>query len=197
MRWSGKRYTCCRSYTYHRHAFYSLHLPRWQPRFKNNFIVLENSKAKGHNHILRPQNPPAFQLDFDPGRVMSYDLNGRIQHDPETARIVGMVTELVNLFLGEALEPTLIYAKVVLLRKSARCGFECEVMCLGRRSPGNPSWEEIRDTYPRRSDPGCLFWRLRILEIECIVFCSHFLRGPGFRSDNRVSRPSGHIASVF
>jgi hypothetical protein len=92
--------------------------------------MLKNSKAKSHNHILRPQNSPTLQLNFNPGRVVPYDLNSRIQHDPETVRIVGMVTELIGLCLDKALEPTLIYAEMVLLREPARCVFECEVMCL-------------------------------------------------------------------
>lgn len=41
-----------------------------------------------------------------------------------------MVTELIGLSLDKALEPTLIYTKVVLLREPARCIFESEVVCL-------------------------------------------------------------------
>ena len=119
--------------SYHRHAFYSLHLPRWQPRLENDLIVLENSKAKSHNRILRPQNSPALQLNFDPGRVIPYDLNGRIQHDPGAIRIIGMAAELVSLLLHEPFEPTLVYAEMVLLREPARRDFKCEVVCLERR----------------------------------------------------------------
>jgi len=41
-----------------------------------------------------------------------------------------MVTELIGLCLNKALEPTLIYAEMVLLRKPARCVLESEVVCL-------------------------------------------------------------------
>jgi len=80
--------------------------------------------------MLRPQNSPALQLNFDPGRAVPYDLDSRIQHDPEPIRIAGMVTELIGLCLDKALEPTLIYTEVVLLREPAGCVFEREVMCL-------------------------------------------------------------------
>ena len=94
--------------TYHSHAFYSLHLPRRQPRFKNHLIVLENPKAESYDRILCPQNLPTIQLNLDPRRVVSNDLNSRIQHDSETIGIIGVVAERTSLLLDEVVEPTLI-----------------------------------------------------------------------------------------
>jgi len=136
------------SITYHSHAFYSLHLPRRQPRFKNDLIVLENSKAESYDHILRPQNFPTFQLNLNPGRVVPYHLNCRIQHDSETIRIIGMVKERMSLPLDKALEPTLIYAEMVFLREPARPRFECEVVRLEGISRVGPTWKEYRGDSP-------------------------------------------------
>jgi len=45
-----------------------------------------------------------------------------------------MVKQLVRLLLDEAFEPALVYAEMVFLREPARRRFECEVMCLERRT---------------------------------------------------------------
>ena len=119
--------------THHSHTFYSLYFPRWKSRFKNDFIVLENSEAESHDGILRLQNFPTFQLNLDPGRAAPYDLNGRIQHDPETVRIVRVVKELTSLLLNDALEPALIHTEMVFRREPTGCGFECEVVRLERK----------------------------------------------------------------
>ena len=112
-----------------------------------------------------------------------------------------MVTELVDLRLHKLLESTLIHAEMVLLREPAICNFVREVVCLERALftgdvTGEEQREEQRETYPRRSDPRSLFRRLCILKIESIVLRSHFLRGPWFRPNDGVSRPSGHIPPV-
>jgi len=128
VRWSANESNQKRPH--HSHALYSLHLPRRQHRFENDLIVLENSKAKSYDRVLRPQNFPTFQLNLDPGHAVPYDLNGRIQHDSETIRIIRMVTEWVSLPPDEVLEPTLIYAEMIFLREPARRCFECEVVRL-------------------------------------------------------------------
>jgi hypothetical protein len=79
-------------------------------------------------------------LSFDPGRVVPYDLNSGIQHDPETIRMVGMVTELMSLLLDEALESALIHTEMVFLREPARCDFEREVVRLEGRLSVDPTW---------------------------------------------------------
>ena len=190
---------CDRLTPYHSHALDSFDLPSRQSRFKNDFIVLKNPKAKGHNRVLRSQNSPTLQLNFDSGRVISYDLNGRIQHDPWTIRIFGMVTELVGLRLDEVLEPTLVHTEMIFGRKTAGCYFKREIVCLlsglYTAIPRRP--KEITEAYPRRSDPRRLFRSLCIFEIKCIVFRSHLLRGPWFRADDRISRPGGHVTPVF
>lgn len=135
--------------TYHSHAFYSLHLPRRQPRFKDDVVVLENSKAESYDHILRPQHPATIQLNLDPGRIVPYDLDSRIQHDSEAVQIIGVVTEHVSLPLDEALESTLVYAKMGFLRKTASLVFECKVVRLEGTSWMGSMWEEYQGDSPK------------------------------------------------
>jgi len=105
-----------------------------------------------------------------------------------------VVTELASLLLDEPLEPTLIYAEMVLLQKPARCDFVCEVMRLGEGY--------IRDPHAR-GESGTLIQDEAIQDVCSFVQKSNayillpFLEGFGVSTQRWSTAPGRFIASVF